>query len=181
MFVYHYKKLIHLIVVLGVLSYSHFSHTSITVERADDGTKNSTIQSAPDNVSEAKGEVAQEEIKTNVNEVKAGAQAQKLTTDNVSKAEVEAQAEIKTNVETNDTFKMPNHRFEFTGLFGFVHISNTRTPLKWNLSGDILYRIMKYDRWMSSIGLRYRTFLVTLVVVMIFQILFMLENFQFIN
>ena len=67
--------------------------------------------------------------------------------------------EMKTNIMTSDTFRMPDYRFEFTGLFGFADINNTlAAPLQWNLSADVLYHIQKHDRWISSLGLRYRTF-----------------------
>ena len=156
MFVYCYEKFVHFIIVIGVLGYSQFSHTSITIENADNSTETST--SAPDNVSETEKETQEIKTKNNASEAKAGVQAQEVTTNNVNKVEAETQTEIKANVEVNDTFQMPNYRLEVTGLFGFAHISNTRSPLQWNLSVDILYRIIKYDRWMSNIGLRYRTF-----------------------
>ncbi len=154
MFSCYYKKIVHLIVVISVLGYSHFGDTSIVIENADDNTETSTIQS--DDVKESEVGTQPQELKTN-SEVEEEAQTQEVTTNNVNKVEAETQAEVKTSVETND-FKMPNHKLEVTGLFGVTNISNTRTPLQWNLSADILYRIMKYDRWMSSIGLRYRTF-----------------------
>ena len=71
--------------------------------------------------------------------------------------DTQAQQEIKINIETSDTFNMPDHKLEITALFGLTNISNSQgLGLNVSLMGDILYRIRKYDRWNSSLGLRYR-------------------------
>ena len=126
MFVYHYKKLIHFIIVLGVLSYSHFGYANVTVESVDDSTKASA---QPDHA----------------NEIAANTQVQDVKTD--------------TDIKVNDAFQVPDYRFEFTGSFGLTKISNeTEVGLLMNVfTGDILYRIIQYDRLNSSLGLRIRT------------------------
>ena len=124
MWTYYYKKFIYFAVVLGFLSYSHFSYANVEVENTDGNAEASTPSS--DTVS---------------NEAEAGNQVQ----------------EMRTNITTSDTFRLLDYRFEFTGLFGLTNISNSqRFGLNVNLMGDILYRIRQYDRWNSSIGLRYR-------------------------
>ena len=154
-----YKHFTYFIVVLGFLSYSHFGYTNVTVEKVDDTAK-TAAPSSSDAANTAK--TAAPSSPDTANTAKTTVPSPSDTVDIAEAAEgkkTQVPEEVKTtNIEVDDTFKMPDHRFEFTGLFGFTGINNTRTPLKWNFSGDILYRIMKHDRWMSSIGLRYRTF-----------------------
>ena len=121
----YYRSFIYFIVVLGFLSYSHFTHANVTVENTDSSAETSTPSSD-----------------TASNETEAGNQVQ----------------EVRTNITTSDTFQMPDHRFEFTGSFGLTNMSNnTEVGLLMNVfTGDILYRIIQYDRLNSSLGLRAR-------------------------
>ena len=63
MFVYHYKKFIHFIVVIGVLSYSYFGYANVTVESADSSAE-ASVQSSSDNQPETGSQV--QEMTTNV-------------------------------------------------------------------------------------------------------------------
>ena len=109
-----------------VLGFLSYSHLVIA---------NVTVESASDNT-----EASAPSSDTISNETEARGQVQEMRT------------------MTSDIFQMPDYRFEFTGLFGLTNISNSpETGLLMNVfTGDILYRIIQYDRWNSSLGLRIR-------------------------
>ena len=61
MFIYHYKKFIYLIIVLGVLSYADFGYTNVTVESVD----SNGVSIQPHDTSQSEASTQEQEIKTN--------------------------------------------------------------------------------------------------------------------
>ena len=122
-----YKSLIYFVFIL-VFTTPYLAHTGLVVEELDNESETS-IQSTPDN--------------DNVNEVEVDTEIQEEKTD--------------IEIDVNNEFEMSDNNFEITGFLGFADINNRKNfGLQWNLAGDILFRVQQYDRWVSSLGLRYR-------------------------